>query len=433
MMVATTRHHTRLPLYALLTANAVSLVGNSLSYIAVPWFVLATTGSAAKTGLVAAASMVAVALTGIFGGALVDRVGYKRMAVVSDIASGVNVALIPLCYQTIGLPFWLLLVFVFLGAVLDTPGFTARFSLFPDLATRAEMPLERANAIAAITRRSAVLVGAPLAGLLIVILGTTNLFWIDAASFAVSALVIAAAIPGRAPTPKPASTHEAAAASSYVGELLEGLRFIRGDRLIVWSVATFALGGLLAEPVYSVIMPVYAREVYGSALDLGFMYAALAAGSIVGAAFYAVYGHRLPRRATLLTAFTVRALTFWVLVAMPPLGVVVAAIVLNAAVFEPCNPMAQTILQERVPDGMRGRVFGTIDSIATAAYPIGMVAWGFAIAELGLQTSLYVFATVNLALPLIIAAVPVFRQMEVRGRVTESQSHERALAAVPDV
>ena len=63
---------------------------------------------------------------------------------------------------------------------------------------------------------------------------------------------------------------------------------------------------------YLALMPVYAREVYGSALDLGFMYAALGGGSIIGATLFAVFGHRLPRRATILTGFTVRALSFWV-------------------------------------------------------------------------------------------------------------------------
>jgi MFS family permease len=262
-----------------------------------------------------------------------------------------------------------------------------------------------------IAGRAASMLAAPVAGLLIAFIGTSNLLWIDAVSFGISALILTIAIPGAHATHVAPETSETTSLRTYLGEIAEGIRFIRADGLILWLSVGFALGSLLAEPVYPVIMPVYAREVYGSALDLGLMYSALGAGSIVGATLFAVFGHRLPRRATLLTAFTVRALTFWVLVAMPPVGVVVAAIVFNAALFEPCNPMIQTIFQERVPAGMRGRVFGTIDAIGMATMPVGVIAYGVMISELGLQTSLYIFATVNLALPLILAVIPAFREL----------------------
>src|SRR5690349_16667968 len=129
--VSATQPHERMPLYAILTANIISLIGNELTFIAIPWFVLQTTGSAARTGITAAVSVVAMIFAGFFAGALVDRFGYKRMAVISDLASGVNVALIPLLHYTIGIAFWQLLTLVFLGALLDTPGYTARSSLFP--------------------------------------------------------------------------------------------------------------------------------------------------------------------------------------------------------------------------------------------------------------------------------------------------------------
>jgi len=129
----------RLPIFALLGASLISMVGNALTFIAVPWFVLETTGSAAKTGIVGGASFLALVIAGLFGGPAVDRLGFKRTSVISDVASGVSVALIPLLYATVGLDFWQLLVLVFLGAFLDAPGMTARQSLIPDLARRSGM------------------------------------------------------------------------------------------------------------------------------------------------------------------------------------------------------------------------------------------------------------------------------------------------------
>ncbi len=402
----------RLPLYALLTANLISRVGNNMSYIAIPWFVLATTGSAAKTGLVAAVGILPVIITGILGGPLIDRLGYKRMAVVSEVASGINIALIPLLHLTIGLPFWALLVLVLLGAALDSPGNTARQAILPEIAELAAMPLERANSIIMIGGRVASMIGAPLAGILIATIGASNLLWIDAISFGISATMLAVAIPGRVVARTQEQVSEAGAAlGSYLGEVVEGFRFIRQDGLIFWLAVSFSLGSLLAEPLYSVIMPVYAKDVYGSALDLGFMYAALGLGSILGATVFAIFGHRLPRRATILTGFTIRALSFWVLVLMPPVGIVVAAIVINATALEPTNPLVMTIFQERIPDGMRGRVFGTIMAISAATMPIGMIAYGLLMTELGLQTTLYIFATINLSVPLVLALVPAIRSL----------------------
>jgi len=413
----------RMPLYALIVANLISRLGNSLTYIAIPWFVLATTGSAARTGLVAAVGVLPLIITGILGGPLIDRLGYKRMAVISEVASGINVAMVPLLYTTVGLPFWALLVFVLLGSVLDSPGHTAIQSLLPEVTKLAEMPLERANSVIMIAGRTSSMLGAPLAGLLIATIGASNLLWFDAVSFGISAMILTLAIPNRVIAPAiEQATDAAAAIRTYLNEIAEGFRFVRNDGLIFWMAASFSLGSLLAEPLYSVIMPVYAREVYGSALDLGFMYGALGGGSIAGALLFAIFGHRLPRRATILFGFTVRALSFWVFVLMPPVGVIVAAVVINATALEPTNPLVMTILQERIPEGMRGRVFGTLMAISATMMPVGMIGYGLLINAVGLEPTLYIFATVNLSLPVILALVPAMRSLGSPPQRTDSPS-----------
>ncbi len=125
------------PLYALLTANVISQIGNTMAMLAIPWFVLTTTGSASSTAVTVAVGTLPVVISGIFGGAFVDRLGYKLSSVISDLASGLTVLLIPLLHQTVGIAFWQLLVLVFLGALLDAPGNSARRSLYPELVERA--------------------------------------------------------------------------------------------------------------------------------------------------------------------------------------------------------------------------------------------------------------------------------------------------------
>lgn len=399
----------RRPLLALLIANTISQIGNSLTFMAIPWFVLATTGSASKTGIAVAVGAVPIIISGVFGGAIVDRLGYKQTSVISDLASGVTTLLIPLLYETVGLAYWQLLVLVFLGAILDSPGNTARQSLFPDLVALANVSLERGNAAWNVTRRIAGLLGPPLAGVLIAAIGASNLLWIDAATFAISAIVIAVGIPSTAK-----ATVDAAGRGfrRYAGEVAEGFRFLFNERVILWMVLSFTLGSLLAEPIYSVVLPVYARDVFGSARELGFIFAALGAGSLVGNGLYAALGPRASRRLILIGGFAIRAAAFWVMVTTPSWWVIAIAIFISAATFEPINPLFMTVAQERIPAGLRGRVFGATGAVGAGTVPIGVVLYGFLLDGIGLHPTLVVFSIVNTALPLAMLAMPAFRYMQ---------------------
>jgi hypothetical protein len=110
-----------------------------------PWFVLQTTGSAAKTGLVGAALALGL-LVPILGGPLVDRLGFRRGSVVADLVSGATVASIPLLHLAGLLEYWHIVVLVFILASVNSQGDTARLALVPALARLAQMPFERVNA-----------------------------------------------------------------------------------------------------------------------------------------------------------------------------------------------------------------------------------------------------------------------------------------------
>lgn len=403
-----TQFRDREPFVALLIAQVISLTGNILTMLAIPWFVLVTTGSASKAGITVAVGAAPVIIAGVFGGAVVDRLGYKRASVIADIASGVSVLLIPLLYHTIGLDFWQLLALVFLGAILDIPGRTARSSLFPDLAERAGMELDRANSINQIAYRIAGLAGPPLAGLLIAIVGASNLLWIDAATFAVSASLVTLLVPS---TPVEQMETTSKGLNRYLNEVREGFQFLRHDSLLFWLTLVTAVGNLLAEPLYGIVLPVYAEEIFGSAVDLGVMFAALAAGSIAGNVLYILFVSRLPRRAILIAGFSVRALTFWVLVALPPLWLIALSIFINAVFLEPVNPLVMTIRQEHVPAGMRGRVFGATMALGAGTRPLGLLVYGFLLESISLHGTLILLASVNLAVPLAVILAPGLRDL----------------------
>ena len=109
----------RIPLIALFTSEAISVTGNVMALIAIPWFVLEQSGSAALTGIVAFFTTLATVVASFFGGTLVDRLGFRRMSVVSDVASGLSIAAIPVLNWTMGgIDAWLLIALVFVGAMI---------------------------------------------------------------------------------------------------------------------------------------------------------------------------------------------------------------------------------------------------------------------------------------------------------------------------
>jgi MFS family permease len=372
----------RLPILALLSASAISTVGSVMALVAIPWFVLETTGSPGKTGLTGAAIVLGTILAGIFGGPFVDRLGFKRSSVVSDLMSGLTVALVPLLHSTVGLAFWQLLVLVFLASLLGGPGNAARFALLPDLASHANMPIERANSAYQTIPRISQFLGPPLAGVLIATIGASNILWLDSATFGVSALLVAALVPANA---SPSANEKGGNARGYWTELLRGLRFVRGNPLVLSMILVVAFTNFLAQPLVAVVMPVYARQVFDSAVALGLMLGSFGAGAVAGTIAFGFVGHRLPRLPTfLLSFFSGGPLSYFVLAMTPPLPIVVGGFALAGFLMGPLNPLIATVIQENTPREMLGRVRGVLTALGQAGMPLGVLLGGFLVEGVGL-------------------------------------------------
>jgi MFS family permease len=396
-----------IPLYSLFTANAISLVGNVFTTIAIPWFVLQTTGSATQTGVTGFFTILPVVLAGFFGGTLIDRLGYKPTSIIADLASGVTTALVPILYFTVGLEFWQLMVLVFFGALLDAPGSTARSALLPELAEQAAMPIERVTSLTHVIERSARMIGAPLAGFLIGIIGTANVLWLDAASFFISAGIVWLMV---ARTKVPVHAEETSS-GKYFDELKEGLRFIRADQLILSIVVMVMLLNFLDAIFGGVLQPVYVNQVFGNALPLGLLIAANGAGAVVGGLMFAAVGHRLPRYTIFVSAFVLAGLRFWIYALYPSLTVLILATFISSLGAGPLNPIIGAVEFERIPPHMRGRVFGAITAGAWVAMPLGMLLGGILTENLGTFIMMIGLAISYLITTLSMAFIPAMREM----------------------
>ena len=111
--------------------------------------------------------------------------------------------------------------------------------------------------------------------------------------------------------------------------------------------------------------------------------------ALAGALLFGAVGARLPRRATFVVAFTVAgAPPFLALAAAAPLPALVAVTAVSGLAAGAINPVIGTLKLERVPPGMRARVYGVIGAGAWAAMPLGSLLAGWATEHVGLRPTL---------------------------------------------
>lgn len=396
----------RKPLVALLAAGVISQSGNQMLNVAIPWFVLQTTGSVTRTGVTAFFGLLPTVLAGLFGGPVVDRLGLKRTSIVADAASAISVAAIPLLHNTIGLEFWQLLALVFAGGLLDAPGVTARYSLLPDIAKAADVSIGRATSLQDAVTRSASFIGPPVAGLLIALIGTDNVLWVDAGTFLVSIVLIAGAVPSDRIKQKTVEQ------LPYRDSLKEGLRFVFGDRLLLIVILTVTVTNILDAIIGWVILPAYFSRIFGSAVGLGLTSGAFGAGALVGALAYGAIGHRFSRRWVFIGAFLLVALRSFPYIPVPPLIVLVVAMFVLGIGSGPLNPILGVAELGRTPEHMRGRVLGAIQAIAWGAMPLGVLGGGFLVEWIGVRPALALTGTLYVLVALSLIVNPGVRDLD---------------------
>jgi len=408
-------------LFALLGASFISVLGDTLAMLAIPWFVLQTTGSATQTGITAFFSISPIVLATFFGGAIVDRVGYKRVSIVADLLSGLTIALIPLLHLTIGLEFWQLLLLVFLGNLLDAPATTARKALLPNLAEEADMSLERATALSDGLYRATRMIGAPVGGMLIVAFGAVNVLWLDAISFLISALMMAYLV--TITTPPQTDTE----ATNYLDSLQAGLRFIKQDPFIITITITVMITNMLDSALSLVILPIYVEQIYGAgqgAVQLGWLVGITGGSAFLGTILMGIYGKQAPRRLLFVSSFVIISLRWFVLALFPSFWYLFGTLAILSLAIGPINPIISTILYERIPDTMRARVLGTTTAGVYIAMPLGALLAGFLIEMVDLRFSLLLFGTIYLLTTLHLAINPALQNMKTPQQATLAATSE---------
>jgi MFS family permease len=394
----------RLPLFVLVASDAVSLAGSVVAALAIPWFVLVTTGSASRTGLAAFFSTVPLALSALLSGGIVDRVGPRRASVVADLLAGTAIATIPALHATGRLEYWHVLVLAFAAGAFDGPGRAARLALIPELAERGGMTLERANGIARLAEHTGYVLGAPAAGALIALVGAPGALWIDALSFLGSSAAVLLAVPRL-----PAAVKEP---RGYLGDLETGLAFIARDPVLRTLLTMASLGSFCIAPLASVLLPVYAHERLGGAAEYAALVAAYGVGGVAGAIFFGAVGDRVSRRGVYVGTWVVAFGSSVGLLFLPPLALAVLTLIALGAAAGAITPLEQTVWQERTPPELRARAFAAATAIPLLTDALAFVVAGAVVGVFGLRAGLAIHAVGDGFLLLAALLLPAVRSLE---------------------
>ena len=359
----------------------VSQLGDWFNSVAIYALLLELTGSATSVALMIIVQFLPMALIGPLAGVVVDRVNRRRLMIAADILRGLAV----LVLLVVRRPDQVWIVYLVMGAVVSLTAFfePARTAVIPNVTTRAQ--LLAANALSSATWSAMLAIGAGVGGIVTAVLGRNAAFLVNAVSFLASAVIIARTSFDADP---PAVKRPAGWASvTGLGDLAEGLRYVRSDRHVAalmlvkagWGVA----GGVL------LIMTVLGERVFpvggSAAAGIGVLYAARGIGAGIGPILARAWLGQQPdemRRAIAPSYFLVSV--FYLMLSWSPTILLASAAVIGAhAAGSVLWVFSTVLLQMSVPDRFRGRVFSAelallmiISAASSYVCAYAMDAWG---------------------------------------------------------
>jgi MFS family permease len=391
------------PLRALLAAEVISTTGAQMTWVALPWFVLLTTGSATRMSVVMAAEAIGLAAVGFPSGRLLNRLGARRTMLLCDGLRGPLMLVIPLLHWADALSFGLLIAVAFALGALSAPYFAANRMILPELLGEDETVVSQANALFQGATRITLLLGPVTAGVLIGVIGAPSVLVVDAATYVVAVLLVGLFVPATTPV----------RADGEDRGVLAGLRWVSREPLIRTWRFCIIVGDIAWQAIFVAIPVVVVARYDSDPRVVGALFAAFGVGAVLGntVAFRLVRqvdGLRLIARVAL-----AQALPIWLLVlhlpAVAAVGVLFASGLANGLI----NPSLHAIVTLRIPPALRGTVMTSLMTLYALAMPIGILGAGPLLDAFGVDP---VFAAAAAVQTLTMAGVAVAAQ---RARAAE--------------
>ena len=363
-----------LPVRALLTAEVVSTTGGQMSALALPWFVLTTTGSAKEMSYVVASEITAYVIFGIPAGSAIARLGARRTMLACDGLRAPLMLLIPILHALGSLVFAELLVITFVLGALSAPYGGAQKVATAELLAENAGLVGQANALFQGATRVTLVLGPPLAGVLIGLLGAPNVLVIDAATFAFAFLLVLFLVPTPPPT---------ARADEPPPRLLDGLRYLRRDRFLAAFSGAISIGDAAFQVVFISLQVLVVDHYGGNARLVGLFLGAWGGGCVLGNVFaYRANRSAISSRA-IATLVMVQAVPLLALATPVPAWAIAVALGISGIGNGLVNPTIHSMITLRPPVRVRANVLTAIYTASAVGAPAALLVAGPAFVAVG--------------------------------------------------
>jgi MFS family permease len=372
----------------------VSSVGDSLSLVALMLFVAQSTGQALAVAALLLAGDFVPALLSPLTGAVGDRFDRRRVMIVCELVQAGLLAVIAVGLPPLPVLLGLVAARALTGAVFQAASRAALPALVPD------RDLGRANSWLGFGTNGAEVIGPLLAAALLPLIGIRGVLLADAASFAISALVLS-----RLPALAAHTADRAAAPAGWLADARAGL----GHLWSIRPVRVIALGfcGIVAvNGIDDVALVVLATETFragDSAVAL--LLAAVGIGLLLGYALLARCGGRIGMPVLLLAGFAVSSAGNLLTGLSWAVAVAFGLQAVRGLGLAAMDVASNTLLARLVPDPLLGRVFGNLYGLIGVAAGVSYLGGGLLLDAIGAPAS---FVAVGVA-GTVITAVTALR------------------------
>ena len=338
----------------------ISIMGDWVLGVALPFFVYQVSGSTIATAVMVAMELLPRLLFGSIAGVFVDRWDRRKVMVITSISQGL--VIVPLFLVQSGESLWLVYAVTFVQVTLAMFFGPAENALLPLLVP--EDRLIQANSLNAMNNNFARLIGPPLGGGILALWGLTGVVLVDSITFVIAGLMILAitssgrVAPGPQEEPKPEGTSW----SRFWNEWKEGMSIVRKDRVVsvlFITVVMLNFGGVMIDPLgaaYIVDVVKAGAEVFGLLVTVQ------AIGGIIGGLLAGRVGDRISTARLYGWAEIVLAVVMVIRYNIPEIPVLFVMTLILGLPAALGVAALDTLFQRNVPNTHMGRIYGALNS-----------------------------------------------------------------------
>jgi len=352
----------------------ISIIGDWVLFIALPFYTYSLTGSVLATGAMFIVSTLPRLVLGSVAGVFVDRWDRKRTMIVADLLRVLIVLMLVMVRSRDWL--WLIYVSSFLESIVSQFFNPAKSAVIPLMV--GEKDLLAANSLNGLSDALTRLLGSALGGVLMSALGFSSVVLLDAGSFLISALMILLIIIPARPAAVPAELH-ASVTGGFLGvwrDLVDGLRLVKRNRLLLMLFIVLGVAFLGDSMITVLIVPLVKVLMGGGSQLLGWLMMTQGVGGLLGGLLIGQFGKRFAPRRISAIGLVVTGMVILAIIVIPHSVFVLPLMALAGLAASAWLISSETLLQLGASDQFRGRIFGTLGTTSALASLVGMLLAG---------------------------------------------------------